>query len=171
MSFPDSKVSSPILSPSLNEYDDAQITDENENVLPLVALVPIDASGNSGVATEILEVVESSQVTARRQAPQVICPGGEKIKVMGVVSLDEDGNPVPFSAPAVSGKFQSAVETGTGSQQSIAHGLGSTPSLVLAAAYDNDSITHWTISEGTHDATNVYITATSGLKYKVIAFV
>ncbi len=69
--------------------------------------------------------------------------------------------------------FKSTEQTGTGSAQNIAHGLGVTPSIVfcaptelaagLAAGYD--------CAEGTHTSTNVVVTVTSGAKFKVIAIV
>jgi hypothetical protein len=181
MVFPDSNVSSPKLSPSTDEYDDAQLTDENANVFPLVALVPVDASGHSNLGSVVPAKVPVSQNTDKRQAPLVACPGGEKIKVMGVVGLDASGNPIPFvagsakTATSVSGKFQSTPQTGTGSAQSIPHGLGVVPTLVLVSPYNNTAAGStpfsFAISEGTHTTTNLLITATSGLVYKVVAFV
>ena len=64
--------------------------------------------------------------------------------------------------------FKSTEQTGTGSSQDIAHGLVTTPGLVIVQVTDalaGDS----TFVEGSHDATNVKVTATSGAKYKVIA--
>lgn len=68
-------------------------------------------------------------------------------------------------------KFQSTVQTETGASQSIAHGLGATPTLVLVSVYDTATLGNYVISEGTHDATNVNVTVTTNVKYKVIAFV
>jgi len=85
---------------------------------------------------------------------------------------------VPSTTIAVAGRavtkqFVSAVETGTGAQQSIAHGLGRTPEQVLiiltlvpladvAAAFS-------VVQSAAPDATNVYVTATSGVEYQVFA--
>ena len=67
----------------------------------------------------------------------------------------------------------SAEQTGTGSAQNVAHGLGVAPSKVLivptelaaglAAGYD--------AAGGTHTTTNVVVTVTSGAKFKVWALV
>ncbi len=180
MVFPDANVSSPVLSPATDEFDQAMLTDENSNLIPLVAVVPVDASGHSNLGSAVLSKVAVSQVTDKRQPPQVVCPGGEKINLMGIMGLDSSGNPIPFvpasaaSASKVTGKFQSAPVTATGSSQSVAHGLGVVPSLVLIAAYNNQAAGStpfaFSIVEGTHTSTNVVFTATSGLIVKVIAF-
>ena len=66
--------------------------------------------------------------------------------------------------------FISTEQTGNGSEQSIAHGLGVTPRAVLVIP------TGWTavtvdIAEGTHDATNVKVTVTNAVTYKVAALI
>jgi len=64
----------------------------------------------------------------------------------------------------------SAEQTGTGAEQSIAHGLGVKPSLVLIIITGSPTTyAALTVTEGTHDATNVKVTVTSGWKYKVYA--
>lgn len=69
--------------------------------------------------------------------------------------------------------FVSTEQTGTGSAQNVAHGLASTPSKVFIAPTDTNVATvgAYTVVEGTHDATNVVVTVTSGKKFKVLAFV
>lgn len=66
----------------------------------------------------------------------------------------------------------SAETTGTGAEQSVAHGLAVIPSKVLvvptelaaglAGGHD--------CAEGTHTTTNVVLTVTSGAKFKVLAW-
>jgi len=173
MSFP--TVNPPVLSPSLNEYDEPTFTDDQGNVLPLLACVVPTSNGVTGVVTSHVTAVPASQVTNKRQPPLV---GTSQLPLFALVSVNpSSGALVPFVAPSassVSGKFESTVLTGTGSSQTIAHGLGVVPSLVLAATYDNtasgSSPFTFQISEGSHTSTNLLITATSGLKYKVIAF-
>jgi hypothetical protein len=65
--------------------------------------------------------------------------------------------------------FLSSEQTGTGSEQSIAHGLGAVPALVFVVA-SNLSGGPYVISYGTHDGTNCKVTATTGEKYRVVAF-
>lgn len=68
--------------------------------------------------------------------------------------------------------FVSTEQTGNGSAQSIAHGLGVVPSAVLVIPTDVAPATtgQYTAAEGTHTSTNVVVTVTSGKKYKVVAF-
>lgn len=68
--------------------------------------------------------------------------------------------------------FQSTVQTGTGSSQNVAHGLGVVPRAVLLSVYDSvvGASGVWLMTEGVHDATNVKATVTSGVKFKVLAF-
>lgn len=66
------------------------------------------------------------------------------------------------------GIFVSAEQTGTGSSQDIAHGLGRVPSIVMFAQTDG-AAAGATVAEGTHDATNVKVTVTASRMFKVLA--
>ena len=82
----------------------------------------------------------------------------------------EVGKPILLTgglAPA--SKFTSTEQTGTGSSQNIAHGLGTTPSLVWAMVSNSGATGIYTLVPGAHDATNAKFTVTSGVKYYVIA--
>ena len=73
--------------------------------------------------------------------------------------------------PSKQKQFLSAVQTGNGAQQSIAHGMGAVPAGVLASCTDNSGSTNvFTVAEGAHTATNVLVTVTTGAKYKVLAW-
>ena len=61
--------------------------------------------------------------------------------------------------------FKSTVQTGTGASQSIAHGLARTPALVLPSINQTISATTVTLTEGTHDSTNLQMSVTSPAKY------
>jgi predicted RecA/RadA family phage recombinase len=67
--------------------------------------------------------------------------------------------------------FISAEQTGTGSPQNIAHGLGVIPTGVLVAPTDTAPSTTgaYTVTEGTHTTTNVVVTVTLNKKFKVMA--
>jgi predicted RecA/RadA family phage recombinase len=67
--------------------------------------------------------------------------------------------------------FVSAEQTGTGSAQNVAHGLGVTPSFVMIAPTDTAPSTTgaYTAVEGTHTSTNVVVTVTTSKKFKVLA--
>lgn len=68
--------------------------------------------------------------------------------------------------------FFSTEQTGTGSAQNIAHGLGATPAGVLIVPTDLTPATvgSYAATEGTHTSTNVVVTVTNGKKYKVFAW-
>jgi len=68
--------------------------------------------------------------------------------------------------------FKSAEQTGTGSAQNVAHGLVTVPGLVLVYPTDTAPATAgaYTMAEGTHTATNVVVTVTTGKKFIVVAF-
>ncbi len=61
--------------------------------------------------------------------------------------------------------FFASQQTGTGSSQSIAHGLGAVPAGVICIPTDGGTVTY-----GTHTATNVVVTVTSGKKFDVLAW-
>lgn len=163
-----------VMSPSLNEFDFPTFTDDQGNVLPLLGVVQPSTSGVTGLVSSNVTPSAVSQVTGKRQHPHVL-----GIPTVGLVGINPTTGAIQaFSAgtaSSVSGKFQSAVIVATGSAQNVAHGLGVVPSLVLIAPYDNTASgsTPFTfqIAEGTHTITNVVLTATAGLKFKVIAFV
>ncbi len=75
--------------------------------------------------------------------------------------------------PASAGTFfVSTEQTGNGSAQNVAHGLGVVPSKVLITITelpDAAAETGFDIAEGAHDATNVVVTVTNTVKYKVLA--
>lgn len=65
--------------------------------------------------------------------------------------------------------FKSTEQTGSGSEQDVAHGLGRTPALVLVIPTSSSEATAYAFAEGTHDGTNAKVTATNGAKYIVLA--
>jgi len=69
------------------------------------------------------------------------------------------------------GLFVSAEQVGTGSAQNIAHGLGATPSKSFLSVYNFGANVAVDVVEGTHTSTNCVVTATSGVKYKILAIV
>lgn len=65
-------------------------------------------------------------------------------------------------------KFVSTEQTGTGSSQNVAHGLGTTPSVVWWSL-SGPSGGADTVTPGSHDATNLKFTVTSGVKFYAFA--
>lgn len=66
------------------------------------------------------------------------------------------------------GKFVSTEQTGTGSSQNVAHGLGATPAIVWWSL-SGPSGGADTVSPGAHDATNLKFTVTNGVKFYAFA--
>lgn len=64
--------------------------------------------------------------------------------------------------------FVSTQQTGSGVAQNIAHGLGGVPDKVIVTIEDNNAA-NFVATQGTHDATNVVVTVTTGAKYRVEA--
>lgn len=64
--------------------------------------------------------------------------------------------------------FASTEQTGNGSEQSIAHGLGTAPGVVMVIPSGLADSAN-TFVQGTHTTTNVLVTATNTAKYYVIA--
>jgi hypothetical protein len=100
--------------------------------------------------------------------------GGDRWVVGGVLDASAaesvllPGGAVSFAA---SKQFVSTEQTGTGSSQDVAHGLGAVPAAVLIVPTDTSPSTvgTYTATEGAHDSTNVKVTVTSGKKFKVWA--
>lgn len=73
---------------------------------------------------------------------------------------------------AKSKSFFSTEQTGTGSAQNVAHGLGVAPGSVLIALTELAAglAAGADVAEGAHTSTNVVVTVTSGVKFKVFAW-
>jgi len=105
---------------------------------------------------------------AKRDENGNFAAGTITANLIGGVTGDCSGNAGTATKLATGSIFKSTEQTGTGSAQNIAHGLGATPSLVivLPSLVGTDGVT---ITEGTHDGTNCVVTATTGAKYFVVA--
>lgn len=87
----------------------------------------------------------------------------------GRVLLDETGVVTTGSGVVA---FQSTEQTGTGSAQSIAHGLAAVPRFVVVFPTDTSPSTAgvFVVTLGAHTTTNVVVTVTTSKKYMVVAF-
>jgi len=65
--------------------------------------------------------------------------------------------------------FVSAVLTGTGSAQTFNHGLSGVPSITFLSVINFGANVAVDVVEGTHTATDCVVTATSGVKYQILA--
>ena len=66
--------------------------------------------------------------------------------------------------------FISTEQTGTGSAQNVAHGLGVAPTGGVLVSVTEAAGDAFDVAEGTHTSTNVVVTVTSGVKFKVLAW-
>lgn len=105
--------------------------------------------------------------TADIPAPKTIS-GAFTLAKTGVATLS-DASVTAAKMPL----FVSTEQTGTGSAQNVAHGLGAVPSKVLIVPTElaADLAAGYDAAEGTHTTTNVVVTVTSGAKFKVWALV
>lgn len=88
----------------------------------------------------------------------------------GVSTADIAAGAVTFAKAAV---FVSAEQTGTGSAQNVAHGLGAVPAGVLVVPTSHPGTPDtgaFDIAEGTHTTTNVVVTVTTNVTFKVFAW-
>lgn len=62
--------------------------------------------------------------------------------------------------------------TGTGSEETISHTLGRTPTAVFVSPTDTTAAsgTGFVITEGVHDASNIMLSVTAGVKFKIMTF-
>lgn len=64
--------------------------------------------------------------------------------------------------------FAANAQTGSGAQQTLKHGLGRTPDLVVVQPSDPSTAT---VTEIAWDATNITLTVTNAKTYSVLAFI
>lgn len=64
--------------------------------------------------------------------------------------------------------FAANAQTGSGSQQTIPHGLGRTPDIVIVQPSDPSTAT---VTEIAWDSTNITLTVTNAKTYSVLAFI
>lgn len=104
-----------------------------------------------------LDIKEASNVYLRF----VTTNSGEKVVTGKALSL--------AGGIASDSRFNSTEQTGNGASQNIAHGLSATPSVVWWSVSDSGATGIYTAVPGAHDATNIKMTVTSGVKYYVWA--
>jgi len=97
-------------------------------------------------------------------------PAGQPIEIEQIADEHLPSKGITFSKVKA---FVSTEQTGTGSSQSIAHGLAAVPVAVLVVPTDTSPATvgEFTVTEGTHTTTNIVLTVTLSKKYKVMAWV
>ena len=121
-------------------------------------------------------VATSPTVTSGSGAPSASEPNGSVYMRTGgaaatTLYLRVSGAWVAVGASVIpsASVFLSTEQTGNGSAQNVAHGLGTTPALVFAIPSDATGGA-FTVAYGTHTSTNAIVTVTNGEKYRVVAF-
>jgi hypothetical protein len=134
-------------------------------------------TGN-GSASKIKPVIINGVVKTENLAPNAVINSDVSDNAVGTAELAASAvTTAKIAANAVTvakmSVFKSSEQTGTGSAQNIAHGLGVTPGLVIVYPTDTSPATEgvYAMTEGTHTSTNVVVTVTTGKKFKVVAFV
>lgn len=107
----------------------------------------------------IFEVGDSGAVTAA---------GAITANLTGNVTGNASGT---AGALASGSTFTSTEQTGTGSAQNVAHGLGAVPRIVWWSLSElpADLVAGADVAPGTHTSTNAVFTVTSGVKFYVFA--
>lgn len=125
-----------------------------------------DNTATAGDPNGTLQIVTSTDVRVARSS---VKPTIAEVGAGAIGTSELAAGAVTKAKAAV---FISSEQTGTGSAQNIAHGLGATPAGVLIVPTDTAPATagDYTATEGAHSSTNVVITVTSGKKYKVFAW-
>lgn len=116
-----------------------------------------------GDGTDLASVAVSGDVT--------LAANGAVTIANDAVTTVKINNDAVTAAKALT--FVSTEQTGSGSEQSIAHGLGATPSIVIIAVTEHPGTPDtgaFDVAEGVHDGTNVLATVTLNVKYKVFAW-
>lgn len=103
------------LSPSINEYDPAFMTDGNGNKIPMLMMVFPDANGNTGILSSKIVPGITSQVTGRRSPPLYKGANSTYIPMFAMTGVNTSTNlPVPFSLPSSSLSAIASVTCGAG---------------------------------------------------------
>lgn len=113
-------VTTPTLSPSLGEFDNSTLTDENGNLVPAIGIVIPNASGQTGLPAVDMQPGKFSQSTGRMSPPQYKLLNGKKLPVMALVGINTSTKATqPLSIPAGSVTLSGDV-TGTAAATVVA---------------------------------------------------
>jgi hypothetical protein len=131
-----------------------------------MAATTTEGTGN-GSAADILPKVVNGIVKTGNLAKNAVLNVDVSDAAVGTAELIDSSVTV-----AKMSVFKSSEQTGTGSAQNIAHGLGVAPGLVIVYPTDTSPATAgvYAMTEGSHGSTNVVVTVTTGKKFKVVAF-
>ena len=138
----------------------------------VVTLPTVAQGAKKGMWHLIYNSGTTYNLTINRPASTTLCtlaPGQSCHVVFSGTAWTVVHAPAGSSSLQGASVFKSTEQTGSGSAQTVAHGLGSTPALYYAIP-SNLTGGAYVVSAESADATNVTLTVTNGEKYKVIAF-
>ena len=145
----------------------------NPSTATRVVTLPTAAAGaKKGQWHLIYNAGTTYSLTINRPAATTLCtlaPGQSCHVVFSGTAWTVVHAPAGSSSLQSASTFKSVETTGTGSPQTVAHGLGSTPVLFYAVP-SNLTGGAYVVSSVTADATNVTLTVTNGEKFQVVAF-
>lgn len=136
--------------------------------------VDVTGTGKLDMRDDVAHFVDPSSPTKRMRLDAGAVTAGQT-RVLSMPDANVDLGAVSAASLASGATFTSTEQTGTGSSQNIAHGLGSTPRIVwwtvsdAAAGLIAGPPPVLSMTPGAHDATNIKMTVTSGVKYYVFA--
>lgn len=145
----------------------------NPSTATRVVTLPTAAQGaKKGMWHLIYNAGTTYSLTINKPASTTLCtlaPGQSCHVVFSGTAWTVVHAPAGSSSLQGASVFKSTEQTGSGSAQTVAHGLGSTPALYYAIP-SNLTGGAYVVSAESADATNVTLTVTNGEKYKVVAF-
>jgi len=152
-----------ITSAAVGEFQTVGVVDLAKDTSTFVDGTPVYWDNTNKVATSTAQSNWLIGMTARLKGDGTSALGGSSGDATVRVRLNGTG------ARAC---FKSSEQTGTGSSQSIAHGLGVTPTRIAVYPSDTSPSTAgvYTLTEGSNTSSNVVLTVTSGKKFFVIAW-
>lgn len=124
----------------------------------------LDNAATTGDGVGVARAISATVIRIIRDTPAA------GVTDLSVGTADIAAGAVTFAKAKV---FISAETTGTGSSQNVAHGLGATPAGVLVVPTEHPGTPDtgaFDIAEGTHTSTNVVVTVTANVKFKVFAW-
>lgn len=132
----------------------------------------VDIAGNVAVAVgDPLYYLASDGFVSKKTSGTFIGYALEVVNSAATTTINVrlSGSNGTLGGYSITGMFVSTEQTANGSSQTVAHGFGVIPSQVMVILTEFASNLSVDVTEGTHTTTNVVVTITSGVKYKVFA--
>ena len=162
--FGQMQITSPSLSPMLNEYDNAKLSDEASRKVPVFAVVYPDANGVTGISGAAFVPGVYSQVTGRQGFPQYALASGANLPIIAFAGVDPVSHlPVPLKASlrsqtGIAALTSSASASGLPSQFLTVTGLLSTDTVLAVSQSASGSLSQPVIAYGAPLSGSIQVT-------------